>query len=83
MKKYGVDESFFNKIDNEEKAYILGFIYADGNISKRGHLTIEIHKRDEHILHDIKRVMQYNGPLYYRLNNKDKNKKEQAALRII
>lgn len=32
-KKYFCNESFFEKIDSEEKAYWLGFIYADGYIT--------------------------------------------------
>lgn len=30
--KYPVDENYFNKIDNNDKAYWLGLFYADGNI---------------------------------------------------
>lgn len=29
-KKYELNENYFNVIDSHEKAYILGFIYADG-----------------------------------------------------
>ena len=37
-RKYSCDENYFECIDNEEKAYWLGFIYADGYItSKRAH----------------------------------------------
>ena len=32
-----IDENIFDIIDTEEKAYWLGFIYADGNISSEGH----------------------------------------------
>jgi hypothetical protein len=32
---YTLNERFFEKIDNEEKAYWLGFLYADGYITKR------------------------------------------------
>jgi len=32
-RKYHVDHNYFKEIDNEEKAYWLGFIYADGYIS--------------------------------------------------
>lgn len=34
-KKYDYDETYFSKIDTPEKAYWLGFIYADGYISKK------------------------------------------------
>lgn len=32
-KKYSADENFFENIDTEEKAYWLGFLYADGYIA--------------------------------------------------
>ena len=32
-RKYSFDDEYFNFIDNQNKAYFLGFIYADGNIS--------------------------------------------------
>jgi hypothetical protein len=42
-KKYQVDEKYFEKIDNEEKAYWLGFLYADGYINdKRSEKSVEI-----------------------------------------
>ena len=34
-KKYSLNDNYFEKIDSEEKAYWLGFIAADGSISKR------------------------------------------------
>lgn len=36
-KRYRVNDNFFDMIDTEEKAYWLGFITADGNISKSGY----------------------------------------------
>lgn len=48
------DENIFNNINNEEKAYWLGFIYADGNISRidgyknsRYHFEITIKESDK------------------------------------
>lgn len=34
-RRYDVNHTYFDKIDNEEKAYWLGFIYADGYIRER------------------------------------------------
>jgi DNA-binding transcriptional regulator WhiA len=42
-KKYSVNDSFFENIDSEEKAYWLGFFYADGYVSdKKGENYIEL-----------------------------------------
>lgn len=44
-RKHSVDENFFEVIDTEEKAYWLGFIYADGSVSihkNTGSMTLEI-----------------------------------------
>lgn len=35
MTSYSIDETFFEKINTEEKAYWLGFLYADGSIVER------------------------------------------------
>lgn len=34
---YTLNENFFDKIDCEEKAYFLGFLYADGWVDKKGY----------------------------------------------
>lgn len=44
------DEFFFDKIDTEEKAYWLGFIYADGYLAYPNNVGIEIKSTDkEHL----------------------------------
>lgn len=53
-KKYEVNENYFEKIDNEEKAYWLGFLYADGNVrlhkNKSGILKLKLKQSDrQHI----------------------------------
>ena len=35
MRMYDIDKDYFKVIDTEEKAYWLGFIYADGSISSQ------------------------------------------------
>ncbi len=47
-----LNEQYFEKIDTKEKAYWLGFLYADGYMTQRFRLGIGIHKDDE-ILIDL------------------------------
>ena len=35
--KYSVNDNYFENIDSEDKAYFLGFMMADGNLSKGQH----------------------------------------------
>ena len=59
---YKVDENFFKCINTEEKAYILGFICADGHIEKdRLDITVSIKDRD--ILEKIRYAMHSNHPI--------------------
>ena len=50
---------YFNEIDTEIKAYLLGFIYADGNIMPRKKsqtaIRMELNKRDKFILELLKK----------------------------
>ena len=42
-----IDHSFFNTIDSEIKAYLLGFFYADGCVQNDGRISVRIQKEDE------------------------------------
>lgn len=66
--KYHFNESFFDKIDNQYKAYWLGFIFADGFISKSKHgresIGISISKQDENHLHKFKEHINSTYPIH-------------------
>lgn len=47
LKKYSYNEDFFQDIDNEHKAYWLGFIAADGCINKTNNLEIGLAIKDK------------------------------------
>lgn len=48
-KKHRCDSNFFNCINTEEKAYWLGFLYADGNVATKTNTVLISSKDREHI----------------------------------
>ena len=70
-KKHTVNESFFDKL-NESSAYLLGLIYADGNIAwnpnpKKSYwaLTITASAKDKEHLENIRTILKSTKPLLY------------------
>jgi len=62
--KYGTDRDFFARIDTPAKAYILGFIIADGSIHKNGKgVTIAIQKNDVSLLREIAAELGCTAPI--------------------
>ena len=78
-RKYTLDENYFDTINSSNKAYILGFIYADGSVSERGNLTICLSKKDIEILEFIKKELNYSGTISTKLINKN----EYSLLNIV
>jgi len=73
QRKYTLDETFFDKIDTEGKAYMLGFLYADGyNNEKRRTIQICLQERDKEILEKFKFLLKSNSPIHI---SEQKNKK--------
>ena len=70
-RKYHHNENFFEVIDTEEKAYWLGFMYADGWImdnSKRygqDHFGISISNKDEEHLRKFLKSLNATNPINY------------------
>ena len=65
---------YFSEIDTEEKAYWLGFLYADGSIDKRGVLRVELISEGKQHLEKFAKAIKYTGSVigpYFR--NKIKN----------
>jgi hypothetical protein len=61
-KKYFVNENFFEKIDTEEKAYLLGFLFADGFVSeKHKYIEITLHNKDIEVLQNFVRCLYPEG----------------------
>lgn len=67
---YDLDIHFFDEINTEEKAYLLGYILADGHISKNNHLMFGCQYCDIDILEKIKKSLKSNHIVKF---NKDGN----------
>lgn len=70
-----IDENIFNKIDTEEKAYWLGFLYADGYVSKnRNNIELSLSSIDKNHIIKFNKFMKGDSSLiktkYTKLNNK-------------
>jgi hypothetical protein len=55
-KKLFIDESYFDTIDSEEKAYFLGFLFADGCNTGKG-VSIQLQAGDISILEKLKAAL--------------------------
>ena len=66
QRKYNIDETFFDIIDTEEKAYFLGFLYADGyNNTDRNSVALSLKEDDKDILEKLNNLLQPKKPLQY------------------
>jgi len=64
-RKYSLDQNYFEKIDSQEKAYFLGFLYADGYVTKeKSIIRLNLQKRDKEILERFKILLKTKNPLY-------------------
>lgn len=84
--KKEIDSNFFNKIDSEEKAYWLGFFFADGYIDKDTGFELVLCEKDYNHIKKFKSALKSKHKIglknikldnknfkAYRLNIKDKN----------
>lgn len=66
VRKYSLDENYFDKIDTPNKAYILGLLYADGsNCISKGTVSISLQEEDKKLLEDIREEVHSDKPLEY------------------
>jgi len=69
FRKYMLDENYFENIDTPDKAYILGFLLGDGNISKGGfRLSIHIHQQDREVLEYVKYQLKTDASIRKDMN---------------
>lgn len=84
-RKYFFDFNFFEKIDNELKAYWLGFLYADGCILQRRdygeqEFKIALGIKDEEILQKYKEDLKSTYPIRYDKRSDENNNFQDQAI---
>ena len=80
---YPLNESYFDVIDCEEKAYFLGFLYADGcNHIKKGCVTLTLQEKDKEILIRLSKLLQPTKPLQH-LKSSSGFKTNQSSYRLV
>lgn len=67
IRKYMFDESYFENINTEHKAYWLGFLYADGYISEiRNKIELTLKESDENHIIKFMNDINYNGNIIHK-----------------
>jgi hypothetical protein len=65
-RKYTLNDHYFDEIDNQNKAYILGFLYADGyNCETSQTVKMQLQEGDKEILEKIRKEINSSKPLKY------------------
>lgn len=73
MFKYERNSKVFEKIDSEEKAYWLGFLYADGYIDEVNSLLIVgLQEKDKDHILKFRAFLETNAPFQDKINNQGK-----------
>lgn len=67
-KKYSFNENYFETIDSEEKAYWLGFLYADGYVmnddkNKQYRVVLTLKENDKMHIELFKKCLDSNNPI--------------------
>lgn len=63
---YKIDEDYFQCIDSQDKAYFLGFLFSDGNISKeKNDIKISLKYDDEEIIKELSKLIYGFEHIHY------------------
>ncbi|GAA0348258.1 hypothetical protein GCM10008931_44430 [Oceanobacillus oncorhynchi subsp. oncorhynchi] len=85
-RKYFYDENFFEEIDTEEKAYWLGFLFADGYISKDEYtykFGCALADKDKNHLNKLVTSLKSNTPVHNYKASKSSFKEGAGYSRVI
>ena len=82
-RKFEIHEYFFDVIDTDEKAYFLGFLYADGNVkTNKNMVVLSLKESDREILERLNKLIHVDKPLFVEKNKRDGNRENTVGIRI-
>ena len=82
-RKYSYRKDAFLNATSDD-AYFAGLLMADGSISDRGHVSLEISRKDIVLLHELKEHVCFNGPIKERSRtSKSGSILEFASIRFV
>lgn len=82
-RKFPINDKFFELVDTEEKAYILGLLYADGcNHEKQHKVELSLDKDDEDIVIKVSQILLY-GNVDIKEYHQKNNDKKRVCLYLI
>ena len=79
MRKYDINDFYFESIDSEIKAYLLGFFLADGTFglspkSKNSYrFCVKVQQEDDNVIRLFQKYIAPNSPIFYKEPYIDKN----------
>lgn len=62
-RKYDVNHDYFEVIDTENKAYWLGFLYADGYVTRKQYVGLALHVKDKDHIVKFKNDIESEHPI--------------------
>lgn len=66
VRRYSLNENFFDVIDTQEKAYVLGLLYSDGsNNPNKSTVSISFQEEDRDLLEQVRLLIGSDKPLEY------------------
>lgn len=78
--RYTLNEDYFNEINTEEKAYILGLIYADGFVGEDNNFVLSM--KDSQIVEDVANALEFTGDIKKTNTGGFKNSKKCYRLNL-
>ena len=81
-RRYSLNEHYFDKIDTQNKAYILGILWADGcNHVPHHSITLQLQEEDYDVVSFVKKELGYGGPIQF-IKRGESNPKHKNAYKL-